>query len=59
MPPKAMSDARIRQVIREQVSASMAKFVANMNRGAGGAGAGGARAGGYGAGGAGAGGAGV
>ncbi|GJS63826.1 putative reverse transcriptase domain-containing protein [Tanacetum coccineum] len=59
MPPKAMSEARMREVIREQVAASMAEFVANMNRGAGGAGAGGAGAGGAGAGGAGAGGAGV
>ncbi|GJR08424.1 putative nucleotidyltransferase, ribonuclease H [Tanacetum coccineum] len=56
MPPKAMSEARMREVIREQVAASMAEFVANMNRraggdeagggGAGSAGAGGARAGG-------------
>ncbi|GJQ99617.1 putative reverse transcriptase domain-containing protein [Tanacetum coccineum] len=63
MPPKAMSEARMREVIREQVAASMAEFVANMNRraggdevggaGAGGAGAGGARAGGAGVGGAG------
>ncbi|GJX91695.1 putative reverse transcriptase domain-containing protein [Tanacetum coccineum] len=74
MPPKAMSKARMREVIREQVAASMAEFMANMNRraggdeadgaGAGGAGAGcartgGARADGAGAGGAGAGGAGV
>ncbi|GJV61209.1 putative reverse transcriptase domain-containing protein [Tanacetum coccineum] len=69
MPPKAMSEAHMREVIREQVAASMAKFMANMNRGAGGdeaggagaggAGAGGARAGGAGAGGAGAGGAGA
>ncbi|GJY77708.1 putative reverse transcriptase domain-containing protein [Tanacetum coccineum] len=64
MPPKAMSEARMREVIREQVAASMAEFMANMNRGAGGdeaggAGAGGAGAGGAGAGGAGAGGAGV
>ncbi|GJR01504.1 putative reverse transcriptase domain-containing protein [Tanacetum coccineum] len=63
MPPKAMSEARMREVIREQVAASMAEFMANMNRraggdevggaGAGGAGAGGARAGGAGVGGAG------
>ncbi|GJR73014.1 putative reverse transcriptase domain-containing protein [Tanacetum coccineum] len=58
MPPKAMSEARMREVIREQVATSMAKFMANLNReaggdGAGGAGAGGARAGGAGAGGAG------
>ncbi|GKF76213.1 hypothetical protein Tco_0225657, partial [Tanacetum coccineum] len=59
-----MSEARMREVIREQVAASMAEFMANMNRGAGGdeaggGGAGGGRAGGAGAGGAGAGGAGV
>ncbi|GKB22043.1 putative reverse transcriptase domain-containing protein, partial [Tanacetum coccineum] len=42
MPPKAMSEARMREVIREQVAASMAEFMANKNRGAGG-GAGGAR----------------
>ncbi|GJW86739.1 putative reverse transcriptase domain-containing protein [Tanacetum coccineum] len=69
MPPKAMSEARMREVIREQVAASMAEFMANMNRGAGGdeaggggaggAGAGGDEAGGGGAGGAGAGGAGA
>ncbi|GKF99351.1 hypothetical protein Tco_0298134, partial [Tanacetum coccineum] len=52
-----MSEARMREVIREQVATSMAEFMANMNRGAGGAGAGGAGAGGDGAGGAGAGGA--
>ncbi|GKF12236.1 hypothetical protein Tco_0050162, partial [Tanacetum coccineum] len=51
MPPKAMSEARMREVIREQVATSMAEFMANMNRGAGGAGAGGAGAGGAGAGG--------
>ncbi|GKB52916.1 putative reverse transcriptase domain-containing protein [Tanacetum coccineum] len=55
MPPKAMSEARMREVMREQVATSMAEFVANMNRGAGGDGAGGAGAGGAGAGGAGAG----
>ncbi|GKG34041.1 hypothetical protein Tco_0434200, partial [Tanacetum coccineum] len=69
MPPKATSEARMREVIREQVAASMAEFIANMNRGDGGdkvgsVGAGGARAGsggadGAGAGGGGAGGAGV
>ncbi|GKG48417.1 hypothetical protein Tco_0510302, partial [Tanacetum coccineum] len=58
MPPKSMYEARMREVIREQVAASVAEFIANMNRGAGGdkaggAGAGGARAGGAGAGGAG------
>ncbi|GJS71354.1 putative reverse transcriptase domain-containing protein [Tanacetum coccineum] len=57
MPPKAMSEARICEVIREQVAASMAEFMANINRGAGGDEAGGAGAGGAGAGGAGAGGA--
>ncbi|GJW73812.1 putative reverse transcriptase domain-containing protein [Tanacetum coccineum] len=54
-----MSEARMREIIRDQVNTSMAEFVANMNRGAGGAGAGGAGAGGAGAGGAGAGGAGA
>ncbi|GKB33905.1 putative reverse transcriptase domain-containing protein [Tanacetum coccineum] len=53
-----MSEARMREVIREQVAASMAEFMANINRGAGGDGAGGAGAGGAGAGGAGVGGAG-
>ncbi|GJR31391.1 putative reverse transcriptase domain-containing protein [Tanacetum coccineum] len=52
-----MSEARMREVIREQVATSMAEFMANMNRGAGGDEAGGAGAGGAGAGGAGAGGA--
>ncbi|GJV61047.1 putative reverse transcriptase domain-containing protein [Tanacetum coccineum] len=46
MPPKAMSEARMREVIREQVATSMAEFMANMNRGAGGDGAGGAGVGG-------------
>ncbi|GJU54510.1 putative reverse transcriptase domain-containing protein [Tanacetum coccineum] len=54
-----MSEARMREVIREQVAASMAEFMANMNRGAGGDEAGGGGAGGGGAGGAGAGGAGA
>ncbi|GKG51924.1 hypothetical protein Tco_0544562, partial [Tanacetum coccineum] len=59
-----MFEARMREVIREQVVASMAEFMANINRkvggdGAGGAGAGCAGAGGAGAGDAGAGGAGV
>ncbi|GKE25139.1 putative reverse transcriptase domain-containing protein, partial [Tanacetum coccineum] len=58
MPQQAMYEARMREVIREQVSASMAEFMANMNRGAGGDEAGGAGASGAGAGGAGAGGAG-
>ncbi|GJW70234.1 putative reverse transcriptase domain-containing protein [Tanacetum coccineum] len=53
-----MSEARMREVIREQVAASMAEFVANTNRRAGGARAGGAGAGGAGSGGAGVGGAG-
>ncbi|GJU53244.1 reverse transcriptase domain-containing protein [Tanacetum coccineum] len=74
MLPKAMSEAHMREVIREQVAISMVKFMANMNHraggnkaggagagcaGAGGAGASGAGAGGAGAGGAGAGGAGA
>nr|GEV03214.1 hypothetical protein [Tanacetum cinerariifolium] len=51
MLPKAMSEARMREIIRDQVTTSMAEFVANMNREtggarAGGAGADGARAGG-------------
>ncbi|GJX52815.1 putative reverse transcriptase domain-containing protein, partial [Tanacetum coccineum] len=54
-----MSEARMREIIRDQVTTSMNEFMANMNRGAGGAGAGGAGAGGAGAGGAGAGGAGA
>ncbi|GJV29522.1 hypothetical protein Tco_1385970 [Tanacetum coccineum] len=47
MPPKAMSEARMREVIREQVATSMAEFMANMNReaGAGGDGDGGDGAG--------------
>ncbi|GKG61732.1 hypothetical protein Tco_0621441, partial [Tanacetum coccineum] len=49
----------MREVIREQVATYMAEFIANMNRGAGGAGAGGAGAGGDRAGGAGAGSAGA
>ncbi|GJW26882.1 hypothetical protein Tco_0040693 [Tanacetum coccineum] len=59
MPLKAMSEARMREVIREQVAASMAEFMENMNRGASGDEAGGGGAGGGGAGGGGAGGAGV
>ncbi|GKE90308.1 hypothetical protein Tco_1567783 [Tanacetum coccineum] len=43
-----MSEARMREVIREQVAASMAEFMANINREAGGAGAGGAEVGGAG-----------
>ncbi|GJR90196.1 putative reverse transcriptase domain-containing protein [Tanacetum coccineum] len=57
MPPKVMSEARMREVIREQVATSMGEFMANMNCGAGGDEAGGVRAGGAGASGAGAGGA--
>ncbi|GKA70209.1 putative reverse transcriptase domain-containing protein [Tanacetum coccineum] len=41
MPPKAMSKDRMREIIRDQVTTSMNEFIANMNRGAGGAGAGG------------------
>ncbi|GKF70197.1 hypothetical protein Tco_0203254, partial [Tanacetum coccineum] len=57
MPQKAMSKACMHEVIREQVATSMAEFMENMNRRAGGdkaggAGADGARAGGAGAGGA-------
>ncbi|GJS35786.1 hypothetical protein Tco_0534168 [Tanacetum coccineum] len=59
MPPKPMSEARMREIIRDQVTTSMNEFMANMNHGAGGAGAGGARSGGAGAGGDGAGGAGA
>ncbi|GJX72097.1 putative reverse transcriptase domain-containing protein, partial [Tanacetum coccineum] len=53
MPPKPMSEARMREIIRDQVTTSMNEFMANMNRGAGGAGAGGAGADGAGIGGAG------
>ncbi|GKF95195.1 hypothetical protein Tco_0287930, partial [Tanacetum coccineum] len=49
-----MFEARMREVIREQVATSMVEFMANMNRGAGGDEAGGAGASGAGAGGAGA-----
>nr|GEU98851.1 putative reverse transcriptase domain-containing protein [Tanacetum cinerariifolium] len=31
MPPKAMSEAHIRKIIRDRVAASMAEFMANMN----------------------------
>ncbi|GJT12507.1 putative reverse transcriptase domain-containing protein [Tanacetum coccineum] len=58
MPPKAMSEARMRKIIDEQVTTSMNEFMANMNRGSGGAGSGGAGGDVGGAGGAGAGGAG-
>ncbi|GKG53369.1 hypothetical protein Tco_0552637, partial [Tanacetum coccineum] len=54
-----MSEAHMRKFIRDQVTTSMNEFMANMNRGAGGAGAYGAGAGGDGAGGAKAGGAGA
>nr|GEV14617.1 hypothetical protein [Tanacetum cinerariifolium] len=57
MPPKAMSEVRMSEIIRDQVTTSMAEFMANMNRGTGGAGVSGAEAGGAGAGGAEAGGA--
>nr|GEX99422.1 putative reverse transcriptase domain-containing protein [Tanacetum cinerariifolium] len=53
MPPKAMSEARMHEIIRDQVTTSMAEFMANMNRRTGGAGASGAGADGAGAGGAG------
>nr|GEX08470.1 hypothetical protein [Tanacetum cinerariifolium] len=53
MPPKAMTEARMRKIIRDQVTTSLAEFVVNMNHKTGGVGAGGARAGGAGAGGAG------
>ncbi|GKA03667.1 putative reverse transcriptase domain-containing protein, partial [Tanacetum coccineum] len=56
MPPKPMSEARMREIIRDQVTTSMNEFMANMNRGTGGAGTSGAGAGGDGAGGTGAGG---
>ncbi|GKG58508.1 hypothetical protein Tco_0592287, partial [Tanacetum coccineum] len=48
MQPKPMYEARMREVIKEQVTASMADFMVNMNRGAGGDEAGGAGAGGAG-----------
>ncbi|GJS31583.1 putative reverse transcriptase domain-containing protein [Tanacetum coccineum] len=44
MPPKPMFEARMREIIRDQVTTSMNEFMANMNRGTGGAGAGGAGA---------------
>nr|GFA09249.1 hypothetical protein [Tanacetum cinerariifolium] len=59
MPIKAMSEARMCEIIRDQVTTSMAEFVANINRGTGSARAGGTGAGGAGVGGAGAGGAGA
>ncbi|GJS76570.1 hypothetical protein Tco_0726451 [Tanacetum coccineum] len=51
MPPKAMSEAHMHEVIREQVTTSMAEFMANINREAGGDEAGSAGVGGAGAGG--------
>nr|GEV09522.1 hypothetical protein [Tanacetum cinerariifolium] len=51
MPPKAMSEAQMRKIIRDQVAASMAEFMANMNRGTGDAGTDGAETGGAGIGG--------
>nr|GFA18846.1 hypothetical protein [Tanacetum cinerariifolium] len=51
MPPKAMSEAQMRKIIRDQVAASMAKFMANMNRGTGDVGTDGAEADGAGTGG--------
>nr|GEV16045.1 hypothetical protein [Tanacetum cinerariifolium] len=64
MSPKAMSEARMHEIIRDQVRTSMADIVANINHRTssaidGGAGAGGAAVGGAGANDAGAGGAGV
>ncbi|GJT75396.1 hypothetical protein Tco_1042121 [Tanacetum coccineum] len=50
-----MSEARMREIIKDQVTTSMNEFMANMNHGAGGAGAGGAGSGAAGAGGDGAG----
>ncbi|GKG63970.1 hypothetical protein Tco_0647337, partial [Tanacetum coccineum] len=41
-----MSEARMREIIRDQVTTSMNEFMENMNRRAGGAGSGGAGAGG-------------
>nr|GFA80791.1 hypothetical protein [Tanacetum cinerariifolium] len=38
MPPKHMSEARMREIIRDQFATSMNKFMANMNSGAGGPG---------------------
>nr|GEW09025.1 reverse transcriptase domain-containing protein [Tanacetum cinerariifolium] len=48
--PHTMSKARMHKIIRDQVTTSMAEFMANMNYGTGGAGADGARAGGNGVG---------
>nr|GFA40841.1 hypothetical protein [Tanacetum cinerariifolium] len=38
MPPKPMSEARMREIIRNQFATSMNEFMANMNNGAGGSG---------------------
>nr|GEX57392.1 putative reverse transcriptase domain-containing protein [Tanacetum cinerariifolium] len=38
MSPKPMSEARMREIIRDQFATSMNKFMANMNNGAGGTG---------------------
>nr|GFB84450.1 hypothetical protein [Tanacetum cinerariifolium] len=38
MPPKQMSEARMREIIRDQFATSMNEFMANMNSGAGGPG---------------------
>nr|GFA18355.1 reverse transcriptase domain-containing protein [Tanacetum cinerariifolium] len=38
MPPKPMSKARMREIIRDQFATSMNEFMANMNNGAGGSG---------------------
>ncbi|GJZ94189.1 hypothetical protein Tco_0666392 [Tanacetum coccineum] len=51
MPPKPMSEARMREIIRDQVTTSMNEFMANMNRGTGSTGTGGAGTSGAGAGG--------
>nr|GFA81913.1 hypothetical protein [Tanacetum cinerariifolium] len=38
MPPKAMSEARMREIIHDQFATSINEFMANMNNGAGGSG---------------------
>nr|GFC71251.1 hypothetical protein [Tanacetum cinerariifolium] len=38
MPPKHMSEARMREIIRDQFATSMNEFMENMNSGAGGSG---------------------
>nr|GFB04479.1 putative reverse transcriptase domain-containing protein [Tanacetum cinerariifolium] len=38
MPPKPMSEARMREIIRDQFATSMNEFMANMNNGTGGSG---------------------